>query len=119
MKLHVPRIFRVLGSCALVGLAACAATPDSLLVGGEHVTTGKKRFDAFFDQVAELRDKVDGFETGAVEARHEFLHHGSCHTCRPQTLVGVTQSNIDQAYRFQVGASPLVLPDHSVSIHRV
>lgn len=69
MRLHVPTIVRVLGSCALIGLAACASTPDSLLESGEHVTTGKKRFDAFFDQVAEVRDKVEGFDSDLFPVR--------------------------------------------------
>ena len=51
------------------GPKKCATTPDSLLESGEHVSTGKKPFDAFFDQVAELRDKVAGFDSDLFPVR--------------------------------------------------
>ena len=64
------RFLRVLTAAALmVGLAACAGTPKSLLEQGDHVSTGKRRFDAFFDRVAELRDKVEGFDSDLFPVR--------------------------------------------------
>ena len=42
-------------------------------------------------------DKIDGFETGLVQAWRDVLHHGRRHPGRPQALVGIAKRDVDQA----------------------
>lgn len=62
-------LLRMLTVALLLGLTACAGVPDSKLEQGDHVSTGKRRFDAYFDEVAELRDKVEGFDSDLFPVR--------------------------------------------------
>jgi hypothetical protein len=48
---------------------ACVGTKGSLLERGESVTCGQKRFDDYFDAVAQLRDKVEGIDSDMFPVR--------------------------------------------------
>ena len=63
-------------------------------------------------------DEIDGLETGAVEHRRDFRHHGGRHARRPQALVRVAQRDVDEWNRSPVAHQSAVIWKFS-SIQRV
>jgi len=71
---RVSRIFGWLCVGTLVlGTAACLGTGGSALERGDQVSTGQKRFDDYFAQVAALRDKVQGFDSDLFPVRQPLV----------------------------------------------
>jgi hypothetical protein len=61
-------------SCALaLAAGGCAAAGPSLVEKGERVDTGRRQYDAYFEQVGELRDKVKGLDSDLFQLREKLV----------------------------------------------
>ncbi len=54
-------------------LPACLGARDSLIEKGEPVDTGRRRFDAYFEEVAKLRDEVEELDSDLFPLRQPLV----------------------------------------------
>ena len=66
-----PHLFLLLALASL--LVGCAATGKTLLEKGESFNVGRSKFDAYFNDVAELRDKVKSFDSDLFPVREPLV----------------------------------------------
>jgi hypothetical protein len=67
------RFGSLLGALALSHTVGCLGARDSLIEKGERVDTGRRRFDAYFEEVAELRDEVEKLDSDLFPLRQPLV----------------------------------------------
>jgi hypothetical protein len=67
---------QALGLCGFVSsalLVGCVKKGESQIEKGEHVETGRRNFDEYFEEVSSLREKVDGLDSDLFPLRKPLV----------------------------------------------
>jgi hypothetical protein len=92
---------RVAALCAC--LTAGCATGDSLMEKGERVETGRGRFDSYFGEVADLRNKVKGIDSDLFPIRQPLTEEFSLGVDTPlQKIMEETRKRVEKLRTFGV-----------------
>lgn len=91
--------------------AGCAGS-DSLVEKGERVQTGKGRFDAYFGQVIELREKVKALDSDLFPLRQPLTEAYDMNVDSPLSkLMAETKKRLEKYKSFGVSASLRITPN--------